>query len=456
MWQGRPARESGAGCICHTRTTREYMIDVISTKEKGRLAAKLKRIRERGVAYDSGLMNQVAAIAEAVRARGDAALIDYTRQFDNYLLEIADIRVDEDSLRAFAAQADRKVLAALREAIKRVRAFHEHEKEQSWLIDGPDGVSLGQRVTSIERVGVYVPGGTASYPSSVVMNIVPAQVARVDRIVVVTPPRALQENPAIAAALIELEVTEVYAVGGAQAVAALAYGTRTVPRVDKITGPGNRYVTAAKKLVYGIVGIDSLAGPSEVVVIADETAGADFVASDLLAQAEHSEDASSVLVTTSDDLARSVLGELETQIQRLPRSEIAGQSLRDFGAIIIAKDLDEGCDLVNELAPEHLEIIVANEEVIAAKVRNAGAIFLGQFTPEAVGDYLAGPNHVLPTGGAARFSSALSVRDFVKRTNTVKFSETELRRTAEMIAILARSEGLEAHARSALIRVEEN
>jgi histidinol dehydrogenase len=432
------------------------MIDVISTKETARLAAKLKQIRERGVAYDSGVMNQVAAIAEDVRTRGDAALVDYARQFDGYLLETAKIRVDERSLRTFAARADREVLAALREAIKRVRAFHEHEQQQSWLIAGPDGGSLGQRVTPIERVGVYVPGGTASYPSSVVMNIVPAQVARVDRIVVATPPKALQENPAIAAALIELEVTEVYAVGGAQAVAALAYGTRTVPRVDKITGPGNRYVTAAKKLVYGIVGIDSLAGPSEVVVIADETARARFVASDLLAQAEHSEDASSVLITTSDDLARSVFGELEIQIRRLPRSEIAGQSLRDFGAIIIAKDIEECCDLVNELAPEHLEIMAANEEAIAAKVRNAGAIFLGEFTPEAVGDYLAGPNHVLPTSGAARFSSALSVRDFVKRTNTVKFSETELTRTAQMIATLARSEGLEAHARSALIRVEEN
>jgi histidinol dehydrogenase len=432
------------------------MIDVITTTETARLAAKLKEIRERGVAYDTGLMNQVAAIAADVRARGDEALVDYARQFDNYSLEIADIRVDERSLRTLAAQADREVVAALREAIKRVRAFHEHEQEQSWLIDGPNGVSLGQRITPIERVGVYVPGGTASYPSSVVMNIVPAQVAKVDRIVVVTPPKALQENPAIAAALIELEVTEVYAVGGAQAVAALAYGTRTVPRVDKITGPGNRYVTAAKKLVYGIVGIDSLAGPSEVVVIADESARARFVASDLLAQAEHSEDASSVLVTTSDDLARSVFSELETQIRRLPRSEIAAQSLRDFGAIIIAKDVEEGCELVNELAPEHLEIMAANEEAIAAKVRNAGAIFFGQFTPEAVGDYLAGPNHVLPTGGAARFSSALSVRDFVKRTNTVKFSEPELARMAQMVATLARSEGLEAHARSALIRVEES
>jgi len=346
----------------------------------------------------------------------------------------------------------------LREAIKRVRAFHEHERERevSWLVEGPTDVMLGQRVTPIERDGVYVPGGTASYPSSVVMNIVPAQVAGVDRIVVATPPRALKENPAVAAALIELDVTEVYGIGGAQAIAALAYGTQTVPRVDKITGPGNRYVTAAKKLVFGMVGIDSLAGPSEVVVIADETAPARFVASDLLAQGEHSEDASAVLVTTSHDLALDVVGELAIQISHLPRSTIAAQSLCDFGAIIIVKDVDEGCCLVNELAPEHLEIMAVNEAAIAAKVRNAGAIFFGLHTPEAVGDYLAGPNHVLPTGGAARFSSGLGVRDFLKHTNTVKFSDSELSKTAATIATLARSEGLEAHARSALIRLEDS
>jgi histidinol dehydrogenase len=432
------------------------MIDVISITETARLTAKLKRIRERGVAFDTTLMNQVAEIVDDVRARGDKALIDYARDFDNYSLDVTDISVDASALRQSAARADREVVAALREAIKRVRAFHEHEQEHSWLVDGPNGVSLGQRVTPIDRVGVYVPGGTASYPSSVVMNIVPAQVAGVDRIVVATPPKALQENPAIAAALMELNVTEVYAVGGAQAIAALAYGTQSVPQVDKITGPGNRYVTAAKKLVYGIVGIDSLAGPSEVVVIAEETAPARFVAADLLAQAEHGEDASAVLVTSSHEMAMEVFSELKTQISQLPRSNIVAQSLRDFGAIIVTRNIEEGCDLINELAPEHLEIMALNEEAIAAKVRNAGAIFFGVHTPEAVGDYLAGPNHVLPTGRTARFSSGLSVRDFVKRTNTVKFSEAELGRTAQMIAALARSEGLEAHARSALIRVEEN
>ena len=434
------------------------MIDVISTEETARLAARLKRIRERGVAYDPALMNQVAVIADQVRTRGDAALVDYAGHFDGYSQDVADIRVNEVALRESAAQVDPNVLAALREAIKRVRAFHEHERqrEKSWLLEGPNDVTMGQRVTPIEKVGVYVPGGTASYPSSVVMNIVPAQVAGVDRIVVATPPRALDENPAVAAALVELGVTEVYAVGGAQAIAALAYGTESVPRVDKITGPGNRYVAAAKKLVFGIVGIDSLAGPSEVVVIADKTADARLVASDLLAQAEHAEDASAVLVTTSHDLALEVVSELEAQMSRLPRSEIAAQSLRDFGAIITARDLEEGCRLVNQLAPEHLEIMVVNEDAIAAQVRHAGAIFFGEQTPEAVGDYLAGPNHVLPTGGTARFSSGLSVRDFLKRTNTLRFSEPELRRTAPMIAALARAEGLEAHARSALIRVEEN
>jgi histidinol dehydrogenase len=410
------------------------------------------------VAFDAGLMNQVAEIAEDVRTRGDAALIDYAWRLDSYSLAVADIRVDESALRKSAALVDREVLAALREAIKRVRAFHEHERERevSWLVEGPNDSTMGRRVTPIERVGVYVPGGSASYPSSVVMNIVPAQVAGVDRIVVATPPKALKGNPAIAAALIELDVTEVYGVGGAQAIAALAYGTETVPRVDKITGPGNRYVTAAKKLVYGIVGIDSLAGPSEVVVIADETARARFVASDLLAQAEHSEDASAVLVTTSHDLALEVSRELATQISQLPRSRIVSQSLCDFGAIIVAKDMDEGCCLVNELAPEHLEIMAMTEETIAAKVRNVGAIFFGQHTPEAVGDYLAGPNHVLPTGGAARFSSGLGVRDFLKHTNTMKFSASELSKTAAAIATLARSEGLEAHARSALIRLEDS
>src|SRR5882762_6584968 len=296
----------------------------------------------------------------------------------------------------------------------------------------------------------------ASYPSSVVMNVVPAQVAGVKRIVVATPPRSLRENPAVAATLLMLGVKEVYAVGGAQAIAALAYGTETVPRVDKITGPGNRYVAAAKKLAFGVVGIDSIAGPTEVVIVADDTARASYIASDLLAQAEHGEDASAILLTTSEILAREVSRELAIQVRALPRALMIEKSLARYGAVIVVDDMDEACAIVNDLAPEHLEIMARDEEGIASRIRHAGAIFFGPHSPEAVGDYLAGPSHVLPTGGAARFSSGLGVGDFLKRTNTVKFSAAELERTAPLIAALANAEGLDAHARSVRVRLEEN
>ena len=430
------------------------MIEIIHSREKTRLADKLRLIGERNVALDAELMLQVAAIIHDVRTRGDAALIDYTKRFDGCTVERSDLRVSESTLANIAARVDADVRDALREAIRRVRLFHEFERQHSWEVETPDGVRFGQRITAIERAGLYVPGGTASYPSSVVMNVVPAQVAGVSRIVVATPPRTLQENPAVAAAIVELGVTEVYAVGGAQAIAALAFGTEIVPRVDKITGPGNRYVAAAKKLVFGVVGIDSIAGPTEVVVIADDTARASYIASDLLAQSEHSEDASAVLVTTSRNLAAEVVTELTNQAQALPRFGVIEGSLARYGAIIVVDDLDEACALVNELGPEHLEIVCRDEERIAAQVRHAGAIFFGDQTPEATGDYLAGPNHVLPTSGAARFSSALGVYDFLKRTTILKFSSSALRHTAPMIATLARAEGLEAHARSALIRLE--
>jgi histidinol dehydrogenase len=432
------------------------VIELISSGDKGRLALMLERIRSRNVAFDAELLSEVSAILQDVRTRGDLALIDYAARFDGCVLQPAELRVDEKDLRRTAARVESKVLEAIREAIRRVRTFHELERQRSWLMETEPGVILGQRLTPIERAGLYVPGGTASYPSSVVMNVVPAQVAGVDRVVVATPPRTLQENPAVAAALVELNVTEVYAVGGAQAIAALAFGTETIPRVDKITGPGNRYVAAAKKLVFGVVGIDSIAGPSEVVIVADDSGRASYIASDLLAQAEHSEDASAILLTTSDALAREVVGELASQIAKLPRAEVIKKSLARYGAIIVVDDMDEACAIVNDLAPEHLEIMAGDEDGIASRIRHAGAIFFGSQTPEAVGDYLAGPNHVLPTGGAARFSSALSVNDFLKRTNTMKFSAAELKRTAPMIAALAHAEGLDAHARSVLIRLEEN
>lgn len=416
---------------------------------KTELVARLAR---RTVALDAELMSVVALIVADVRARGDAALIDYTARFDH--VELKQLRIDREELRRCAAGVDERVRVALREAIANVTVFHERQVEQSWMISSREGVQLGQRITPLERVGLYVPGGTAAYPSSVVMNVVPAQVAGVEQIVVTTPPRTLSESPAVAAALLELNVDEVYAVGGAQAIAALAFGTETVPRVDKITGPGNKYVAAAKKLVFGVVGIDAIAGPTEVVIIGDETARAEFVAADLLAQAEHGEDASAVLITNSESLASSVAEEVARQVELLPRCEIVKSSLKDYGAIVVVETFDEACALVNELAPEHVEIVTSDDKAVAEKIRHAGAIFFGSYTPEAVGDYLAGPNHVLPTSGTARFSSALGVYDFVKRTSLLRYEEAAFGRVADSVAALAECEGLGGHARSALIRKE--
>jgi histidinol dehydrogenase len=407
------------------------------------------------VALDAELMQRVGAIIEDVRVRGDAALVEYTARFDGVTLTPAALRVAEDTLRASAAAVDADVLAALRAAIKNIRFFHEQERRAAWQIVGDEGLRVGQRFTPIERAGLYVPGGTAAYPSSVLMNVVPAQVAGVERIVVVTPPRTLAATPAVAAALVELGITEIYQIGGAQAVAALAYGTETIPRVDKITGPGNRFVAAAKKLVFGAVGIDAIAGPSEVVIVAEATARAAYVAADLLAQAEHGADASAVLITTSEGLARAVAREVARQSETLPRRAIVAASLADFGAVFVVDNLNEACALVNELAPEHLELMTGDDDAFATGVRHAGAIFFGAHTPEALGDYLAGPNHVLPTGGAARFSSALGVHDFLRHTTLLRYTRAGLARAAPQIAALARAEGLDAHARSALIRMED-
>jgi len=427
---------------------------LIRILRKGEVDELMSRLAVRSVALDSNLLAQVASIIDDVHVRGDEALIEYTRKFDGVELKPSELRVGEDTLRASAAKVDNETLAALRVAIKNVRAFHERQVEQSWEISPADGVRLGQRITPLERVGLYVPGGTAAYPSSIVMNVVPAQVAQVERIVVTTPPRTLAANPAVAAALLELNVKEIYAVGGAQSIAALAFGTETIPRVDKITGPGNKYVAAAKKLLFGVVGIDAIAGPSEIVIIADNTARADFIAADLLAQAEHGEDASAVLITTDYVLAERVAEELTVQIESLPRRAIAQSSLENYGAIVLVHTLVEACSLVNELAPEHVEIITSDDEAVAAKIKHAGAIFFGAYTPEAVGDYLAGPNHVLPTGRTARFSSALGVYDFVKRTSLLRYSQAALSVVAENVRVLAESEGLAAHARSATIRKE--
>jgi len=418
----------------------------------GEFRELLDQLAARSVALDAELMRLVASIVDDVRTRGDRALIDYTARFDKVDLKRSELRITEEQLRRSAQDVDKRVVQALREAIRNVRTFHQRQLEASWTIEPAAGIQLGQRITPLERVGLYVPGGTAAYPSSVVMNVVPAQVAGVERIVVTTPPRALTENPAVAAALLELNVTEVYAMGGAHAIAALAFGTETIPRVDKITGPGNKYVAAAKKLVFGVVGIDAIAGPTEVVIVADETARPDFIAADLLAQAEHGEDASAILITTSESLAEQVVSEVERQAELLPRREIVESSLREYGAVILIESLDEACSIVNELAPEHVEIVTSDDEAVASKIKHAGAIFFGQYTPEAVGDYLAGPNHVLPTSGTARFMSALGVYDFVKRISTLQYSASAFDAVADSISVLAEAEGLGGHARSAAIR----
>ena len=428
------------------------MIRIIRQTERDALDQMLKNLEARAVAFDPDLMRAVSSIIDDVRERGDEALIDYTTRFDNVTLEASQLRIDEATLSASADKVDSRVLAALREAIKNVTTFHEKQVERSWEISPAGGVRLGQIISPLERVGLYVPGGTAAYPSSVVMNVVPAQVAGVERIVVATPPRTLSESPAVAAALRELNVTEIYAVGGAQAIAALAYGTESVARVDKITGPGNKYVAAAKKLVFGVVGIDAIAGPSEVVIIADDTARADFIAADLLAQAEHGDDASSILITNNQTLAAEVAHEVQQQLESLPRRDIASASLKSFGAIVVVNNLDDAGEITNRIAPEHLQLITGDDDRAAARIRHAGAIFFGQHTPEAVGDYMAGPNHVLPTGRTARFSSALGVYDFVKRTSVLRYSPEAFAKVSDSIAVLAECEGLAGHARSATIR----
>jgi histidinol dehydrogenase len=400
------------------------------------------------------IVARVAEVVEGVRAGGDSALIHYTREFDGVELKPADLRVDPDFIRSTAARADSRAVEAFRLAIKNVRAFHERQRESGWQILTGEGSTVGQRILAVASAGLYVPGGRAAYPSSVVMNAVPADVAGVRRVAIATPPGTLERNPAVAAVIHELGITEVYRAGGAQAIAAMAFGTETITRVDKIAGPGNIYVAIAKKLVYGSVGIDSIAGPTEVVVLADETADARFIAADLLAQAEHDELASAICVTTSEALAREVAREVSRQIETLERREIARASIENYGAVFVVRSLEEGCELVNLIAPEHLELITEDDERAARMIENAGAIFFGAWSPEPVGDYLAGPNHVLPTVGTARFSSPLGVYDFLKRQSVIRYSREAICKNAESIAAMADSEGLTAHKRAVLARTE--
>jgi histidinol dehydrogenase len=431
------------------------VIDLIKSTEKERFRSRVKKILDRSVALDTDLLREVSVILDNVRTRGDEALIEYTEKFDGVRLTQDQIRVDREQLQESARGADERVVNSFREAIKRVTAFHEYQREHSWKYQPSPGILLGQRISPVEKAGLYVPGGKASYPSSVVMNVIPARIAEVGRIVVVTPPRTLSSNPLLSALLLELDIEEIYSIGGAQSIAALTFGTQTVPRVDKITGPGNKYVAAAKKLVFGAVGIDSIAGPSEVVIFADEKANPAFIAADMLAQSEHDEEASAILITTSEQLGQKVLIEIKRQTSDLPRAAIVEASLRQYGAVMVVRTIEEGAELVNELSPEHLEVMFEDDTHIRELIHHAGAIFYGEYTPEALGDYIAGPNHVLPTGRSSRFSSALGVYDFIKRTSELRFSAEELMKVADEITLMARSEGLEAHARSVIERFEK-
>jgi histidinol dehydrogenase len=395
----------------------------------------------------------VAAIVDEVRRHGDAALLELTKRFDGVELAGADIRVSEAEWAAAAVPAD--LGAALAEAARRIETFHRHQLPRSWWVRDEHGSLLGQQVTPLDRVGCYVPGGTAAYPSTVLMNVIPARVAGVREVAIVSPPGpGGRLDPTVLAAARLAGATEAYKVGGAQAVAALAYGTATIPRVDKIVGPGNLYVALAKRLVFGEVGIDMLAGPSEVVVVADGGADPRHVAADLLAQAEHDEMARAVCLTDAPALADAVAAEVARQCSRLPRAAIAGAAVRAHGAVVVTRDLDEAIEVANRLAPEHLELSVADPFAWLPAVRHAGAVFLGRHTPEVVGDYLAGPNHVLPTGATARFASGLSVEDFVKRSSLIHYTPAGLRAAWPHLARLAAAEGLQAHGEAARVRLE--
>lgn len=398
----------------------------------------------------------VKQIVADVAKRGDEALRHYTQQFDR--MDVADFRVGDAEVQAAYSQVDQSFLEALRNAANRIRSFHEKQKRLSWQDSQPDGSMLGQLIRPLKRVGLYVPGGTAAYPSSVLMNVIPAQVAGVKEIALATPPSTAGEpgiNPYILVAAAELGIQEIYRVGGAQAVAAMAYGTQSIPAVDKICGPGNIYVALAKRYVYGKVDIDSIAGPSDITVLADEQADPSYVAADLLSQAEHDVLAQAVLVTTSASLADQVQVELERQLETLPRKEIAARSLADNGAIIVADSMDECVEMVNRIAPEHLELLVQEPFALLGRIENAGAIFLGPYSSEPVGDYYAGPNHILPTGGTARYASPLNVDDFLKKTSLIYYSKAALAEAGKDIMTLARGEGLEGHARAIAIRFEK-
>ncbi|MCD6308973.1 MAG: histidinol dehydrogenase [Candidatus Latescibacteria bacterium] len=427
------------------------IIDFHELETNGRYRA----IWSRELTFDPAIESRVGEIVGDVRARGDEAVLEYTKRFDGIELDAVE-PVPADILDELHARVDREFLDALRGAIENVRAFHRLQLRNRIESKPAKGVTLSLRFNPIGNVGLYVPGGAGAYPSSIVMNAVPAQVAGVGRIVVVTPPGRFRENPHVAAALVELGLSEVYTIGGAQAVAALAFGTESVPRVDKIVGPGNIYVAVAKKQVYGQIDIDMFAGPSEIVVVADETADPAFVAADLLSQAEHGSGMEmALLLTTSRDVAVKTRDELLRQAGELPYPDKVKKVL-DNNALIVVDDLGRAAEAVNRIAPEHLELMVADPRGLSDRIKNAGAIFLGPWSPEPVSDYYAGPNHVLPTSGTARYASPLGVYDFQKCTSIVEYSKDAVADCARRVDILARSEGFVAHARAVTIRTEKS
>lgn len=413
----------------------------------------LRQLEERSGETDRQVTAAVGEILERVRAEGDAAVRDYTRRFDG--VEASLEPVGRERLKELAASCRPEVYAALERAAERIRDFHRRQVQQSWMTAGADGTLMGQRIRGLDRVGIYVPGGTAAYPSSVLMNAIPARIAGVKEIVMVTPPpKDGCFNADVMAAAWLAGVDTVFFCGGAQAAAALAFGTESLPKVDKIVGPGNIYVATAKRLLYGTVDIDMVAGPSEILVLADETADPVWLAADLMSQAEHDVLASAILLTTSERIARETDRQLEKQAAGLPREEIIRRSLTDYGAAIICESMDQAVDFANQLAPEHLEVMCDSPMEYIGRLDNAGSVFLGKYSPEPLGDYYAGPNHVLPTSGTARFFSPLSVDSFIKKSSFIYFNESALKKAAPDITAIARAEGLDAHAHSVDIRFE--
>jgi len=413
----------------------------------------IQNLTKKSYGDDSELENSVAEIISMVKSQGDQALRELTLKFDGVDLFKTGLKVRQAEFESAYKLVNQSYFQALKQAIENIRKYHERQKRNSWLQTADDGSIMGQLIRPLQRVGIYVPGGTAAYPSSVLMNALPAAVAGVEQIVMVSPPRPDGSvSPEVLVAAAECGIAEVYKIGGAQAIAALAYGTETILPVDKITGPGNIYVTLAKKQVYGTVDIDMLAGPSEILILTDHSGQPEELAADLLSQAEHDKLASAILISPDRTLLEKTVSEVERQIELLPRSEIARAAWEQYGAAILVRDLEQGMDLVNKMAPEHFELVVEDPFSWLGKVKNAGAVFLGRNTPEAVGDYFAGPNHILPTGGTARFYSVLDVDAFVKKISFINYSAMALERDAEAIMLLARSEGLEAHARSIEVR----